>query len=86
MKTRAFDYELPKELIAALAGLALFPTIVNSLAEAMTQAADRDAALITFIVAASGMSFLGLGAAFWGLIFGIATHLILKWRPSAPQA
>jgi benzoate membrane transport protein len=27
------------------------------------------------------MSFLGLGAAFWGLIFGIATHLILKWRP-----
>ncbi|MCA0257486.1 MAG: benzoate/H(+) symporter BenE family transporter [Proteobacteria bacterium] len=72
---------LPKELIAALAGLALFPTIVNSLAGSMTQAGDRDAALITFIVAASGMSFLGLGAAFWGLIFGIATHLILKWRP-----
>ena len=46
---------------------------------------DREAALITFLVTASGMSFLGLSAAFWGLIFGVAAHLLLGLRkPAAP--
>lgn len=72
---------LPKELIAALAGLALFPTIATSLSAALADASDRDAALVTFIVSASGMSLFGLGAAFWGLLFGVATHFLLRWRP-----
>lgn len=67
----------PRELIAALAGLALFGAIGGALAGAMAQADDREAALITFLVTASGMSFLGLSAAFWGLVFGIAAHLLL---------
>ncbi|MEX6504408.1 benzoate/H(+) symporter BenE family transporter [Pseudomonas zhanjiangensis] len=67
----------PRELIAALAGLALFGAIGGALAGAMAQPDDREAALITFLVTASGMSFLSLSAAFWGLVFGIAAHLLL---------
>ncbi|SDD73624.1 benzoate/H(+) symporter BenE family transporter [Paraburkholderia lycopersici] len=71
---------LPKELIAALAGLALFPTIAGALAASMSDVQDRDAALVTFIVSASGMSLCGLGAAFWSLLFGLAAHALLRWK------
>ncbi|WP_165666402.1 benzoate/H(+) symporter BenE family transporter [Metapseudomonas otitidis] len=74
---------LPKELIAALAGLALFGAIAGALAGSMAVLEDREAALITFLVTASGMSFLGLSAAFWGLIFGLLAHLLLTARRSA---
>lgn len=70
----------PKELIAALAGLALFGAIAGALASAMAEPDDREAALITFLVTASGMSFLGLSAAFWGLMFGLAAHFLLGSR------
>ncbi|GGU48709.1 transport related membrane protein [Pseudomonas laurentiana] len=76
----------PAALIAALAGLALFGAIGGALAGAMSVPADREAALITFLVTASGMSFLGLSAAFWGLIFGLFAHLLLNLRRVAPQA
>lgn len=76
----------PKELIAALAGLALFGAIGGALAGAMAQPDDREAALITFLVTASGMSFLGLSAAFWGLMFGLAAHLLLSVRRKAAPA
>ncbi len=75
----------PSALIAALAGLALLSAIGAALHGAMSVPADREAALITFLVTASGMSFLGLSAAFWGLIFGIAAHLVLTLR-SSPAA
>ncbi|WP_110971871.1 benzoate/H(+) symporter BenE family transporter [Pseudomonas huaxiensis] len=70
---------LPKELIAALAGLALFGAIMTGLAGAMADEKQREAALITFLVTASGMSFLGLAAAFWGLIFGLVAHWVLSY-------
>lgn len=70
----------PSALIAALAGLALLAAIGGALSAAMAVPADREAALITFLVTASGMSFLDLSAAFWGLIFGIAAHLFLSLR------
>lgn len=76
----------PAALIAALAGLALFGAIGGALAGAMSVPNDREAALITFLVTASGMSFLGLSAAFWGLIFGVFAHLLLNLRRLAPQA
>lgn len=66
----------PKELIAALAGLALFAAIAGALANAMAVPHDREAALVTFLTTASGMSLFGLSAAFWGLIFGMAAHLL----------
>ena len=74
----------PAALIAALAGLALLAAIASSLQGAMAVPQDREAALITFLVTASGMSFLGLSAAFWGLIFGVAAHLLLGLRKPAP--
>ncbi|BAQ76581.1 benzoate transporter family protein [Pseudomonas sp. Os17] len=70
---------LPKELIAALAGLALFGAISAGLSGAMADEKQREAALITFLVTASGMSFLGLAAAFWGLIFGLVAHCVLSY-------
>lgn len=74
---------LPKELIASLAGLALFGAIATGLAGAMADEKQREAALITFLVTASGMSFLGLAAAFWGLIFGLVAHFILSYTHDA---
>lgn len=75
----------PRELIAALAGLALFAAIGGSLSHAMAVPADREAALITFLVSASGMSLFGLSAAFWGLLFGLAAHAVLSWRRPAAR-
>ncbi|RZA35661.1 MAG: benzoate transporter BenE [Lysobacteraceae bacterium] len=68
----------PKELVMAIAGIALFGTIANSLAAAMREESDREPALIAFLVTASGFSFAGIGAAFWGLVAGGATLLALR--------
>lgn len=68
----------PPALIAALAGLALFGAIGSALSNAMGVPEDREAALITFLVTASGMSLFGLSAAFWGLIFGLLAHGLLR--------
>jgi len=76
----------PKELIAALAGLALFAAIAGALAGAMAQPSDREAALVTLLVTASGMSLFGLSAAFWGLIFGMVTHWLLSARRAVASA
>lgn len=67
---------LPKTLIAALAGLALFPVVSGSLSTALRAEDSRDGALVTFAVSASGMTLAGLGSAFWGLVFGLAVHLL----------
>ncbi|MCC2603071.1 benzoate/H(+) symporter BenE family transporter [Sphingopyxis yananensis] len=69
---------LPVALIAALAGLALFPVVAQSLGDAMRAAEGRDAALFTFVISVSGISFAGLGSAFWGLIFGLLVHLLQR--------
>jgi benzoate membrane transport protein len=70
----------PKELVMAVAGLALFGTIGNSLAAALREDRDREAALITFLVTASGFSVGGIGSAFWGLVAG---GIALLLRPRA---
>ena len=68
----------PKELILAIAGIALLGTIGNSLAAALREESDREPALVTFLVTASGLSLAGIGSAFWGLLAGVATLLV--WR------
>lgn len=74
----------PGALIAALAGLALYGAISDALVRSLAETKERDAGLFTFLVTASGVSFLGLSAAFWGLIFGLLTHfLIVARRPTA---
>lgn len=71
---------LPKELIAALAGLALLGAIATNISVAMKNEAQREAALITFLATASGMHFLGLSSVFWGICIGVIAHLILTKR------
>ncbi|WP_454006423.1 benzoate/H(+) symporter BenE family transporter [Alcaligenes sp. Marseille-Q7550] len=72
----------PTELIAAIAGLALLGTIGNSIHMALEAPDTRDAALVTFLTTASGMSLLNIGSAFWGLVFGMAIYLIQKRKPA----
>lgn len=68
---------LPRELIAALAGLALIGAITTGLIGTVQDEQHRDASVVTFLVTASGMSLLGLGAAFWGLVIGGCAWLVL---------
>ena len=63
---------LPRELVAAIAGIALLGTIANSLGAAVADAGERDAAVVTFLTTASGLTLAGVGSAFWGLLFGLA--------------
>ena len=76
----------PAALIAALAGLALYGAISEALSRSLAEPAERDAGLFTFLVTASGVSFLGLSAAFWGLLFGLAAHGLLRLRRPQPGA
>lgn len=69
---------LPAVLIQALAGLALLATLGGSLQRALEHSTERDSALITFLITASGVSLLGISAAFWGLVGGVAAHLLLS--------
>lgn len=66
----------PKALVLPLAGLALLGTLGNSLAQALENPTHREAALITFLITSSGMVFLGIGAAFWGLVAGMLVQVI----------
>jgi benzoate membrane transport protein len=68
----------PKELVLAIAGLALLGTIGNGLAAALAQEAEREAALVTFLVTASGVALWGVGSAFWGLVAGVGALLVLR--------
>ncbi len=65
---------------AALVGLALSAAMGAALSSALAVPRDREAALITFLVTASGMSLFGLSAAFWGLLFGLVVHGVLTLR------
>lgn len=68
----------PAELVAAIAGLALLATIGNGLASAVGNENQREPALITFLVTASGIAPAGIGSAFWGLVAGVMTLAILR--------
>jgi benzoate membrane transport protein len=66
----------PHELVAAIAGLALLGTLSNSIHDSLQAPEHRDAALVTFLATASGMTLLGIGSAFWGLVLGGVCHLV----------
>ncbi|MEB6564508.1 MULTISPECIES: benzoate/H(+) symporter BenE [Acinetobacter] len=74
---------LPKELVAALAGLALLGAIATNITAAIKDENHRDSALITFLATVSGMSFLGLSSVFWGICIGLIAHFILTKRDKA---
>ncbi|WP_422416362.1 benzoate/H(+) symporter BenE family transporter [Pseudomonas sp. GZD-222] len=71
---------LPKELVLSIAALALFGSIMNGLTVAMNEAREREAALITFMVTASGFTLFSIGSAFWGIVAGVLTLMVLNWR------
>lgn len=70
----------PRELVLAVAGLALLSTIAGSLFAAVEQEDQREPALLTFLVTASGLSLFGIGSAFWGLIAGVLALLVYRQR------
>ncbi len=72
----------PKELVAAVAGLALLGTIAGGLAQALAEPRHRDAAALTFLVTLSGVSVAGIGSAFWGVVVGAAALAVQHWRAS----
>ena len=72
----------PAGVIATVAGLALLGTLADALEGAVSRRAGREAAVITFLVAASGITALGIGSAFWALVAGLVVHAALEWRPA----
>ncbi|NNM56987.1 benzoate/H(+) symporter BenE family transporter [Acidocella sp.] len=69
---------LPREFIAVLAGLALIGAISSNVLGTVLEEEHREASMITFLATASGMSFLGLGSAFWGVVIGSLAYLVLN--------
>ena len=68
----------PDALIMAIAGLALLGTIGNSLHTALDNQNSREAALITFLVTASGFSLFSIGAPFWGIVLGTTIYYLQR--------
>lgn len=68
----------PPALVLAVAGLALLSTIGSALATAMKDEAEREAALVTFVVTASGLVLFGIASAFWGVVAGVAVRAALR--------
>jgi benzoate membrane transport protein len=76
----------PIGVIEAVAGLALMSTLGSSVAAATARSEGREAAVVTFVIAASGVSFLSVGAAFWALVGGLAVLVALRLgRPAVPS-
>jgi len=61
----------PKEMISAIAGLALLGTVASGIEKALATPKHREAAFLTFVIAASGLTFYGIGAAFWAVVVGV---------------
>ncbi|MFD1251890.1 Inner membrane protein YdcO [Devosia equisanguinis] len=77
----AFVAAAPPILIQAVAGLALLSSLASSLAAALANEEQRLPAILTFVATASGITIMGIGAPFWGLVGGIVLLLMLRWAP-----
>lgn len=67
---------MPHALVLAIAGIGLLATIESSLSTALADKSSREAAVVTFLATASGVTLLGIGSAFWGLLAGLITSAI----------
>lgn len=65
---------LPPALLTVVVGLALTAPLIGATAAAFAKPEERFAAATTLVTAASGVSVLGIGGAFWGLLAGLAVH------------
>lgn len=68
----------PDGVVEVVAGIALLGTLGGALKGATAQDTGREAAVVTFVVAASGVAFGGIGAAFWALLAGLVVHGVLR--------
>jgi benzoate membrane transport protein len=82
----AFIAASPPLLIQAVAGLALLGSLAGALAGALARDEERIPAILTLVTTASGISFFGIGAAFWGLLAGGAVLALTRYRPAAAAA
>jgi benzoate membrane transport protein len=80
----AFVIASPPLLIQAVAGLALFSSLAGALTTSLASEDERLPAILTFVTAASGITILGIGAAFWGVLAGITLMVLLRWRRTKP--
>ena len=76
----AFVASAPPVLIQAVAGLALLGPFGGAMLGAVQAPQGREAALVCFVVTASGVAFLGIGGAFWGLLTGGVMMALARWR------
>ena len=76
----ALANQAPAGLITAVAGLALIPALVASLSSAFGEPNQLEAPALTFLIAASGMTLLGVSAAFWGVVAGVTVWLFKRAR------
>jgi benzoate membrane transport protein len=81
-----FVTKTPSEVILAVAGLALVPTIANSLSTTVENQELRIPAVLTFLVGASGIELMGVGPAFWALVAGLLVWAVLSKRTKAREA
>ncbi|MFF5624404.1 benzoate/H(+) symporter BenE family transporter [Microbacterium sp. NPDC012755] len=70
----------PDAVIPAVAGLALFAAFGSAVQQAIDDPGERLPAVVTFLVAASGISVLGVSAAFWALVAGLLMRTVLHAR------
>ncbi|GIX23920.1 MULTISPECIES: benzoate/H(+) symporter BenE family transporter [Caldimonas] len=77
---------VPRELVWALAGLALLGTIGAGLATAVKDESHREAALVTFLVTLSGVTLWGVGSAFWGVVAGTLALMVQHYRTGVPRS
>lgn len=70
----------PSILITAVAGLAVMGALISSIVNALDQPQHRLAAILTFLVVASGVVIVGIGSALWGLLVGGAVMAWLGWQ------
>ena len=73
-------HALPRGRVLAVDGVALVGTIAGGLAAALKDEHHRDAAGLTFLVTLSGLTLLGIGAAFWGVLAGSAALMVQHYR------
>ncbi|MCZ4553725.1 benzoate/H(+) symporter BenE family transporter [Gordonia rubripertincta] len=71
----------PAGLVETVAGLALLDTLAGSLAASLRDEKSRTAAVLTFVVAAAGVTVAGIGSAFWALIAGLIVYVVLRTPP-----
>jgi benzoate membrane transport protein len=77
---------VPRDLILAAAGIALFGTMINSISAAVETVELRMPAIVTFLVGASGLALFGVGPGFWALLAGVLVWQALSVGASKEKA